>query len=222
VYGDERETTTTAGVDEQGRPVLPTRASAELEWYNIEIDDLSDLTSSEIIALTWERGDGINRFVQASPDEIVVALPEVRFPAVVPEGASVVSSQLVFDVETGTLDAAESAAFGIWTDEPYTRPREVSQLAILRVGSVADTEFPGVAASEDSAGLTLEWTDGDYRYELFCRDLVEAALCWEMAGTMEALQEQATYGSDESTFEEGEALGGEARPGADPTAAPSG
>jgi len=201
VYGDDRSTTTTAGLDAQGRPVLAVRLSLELEWYNIEIDDLSETTPSEIAADVWRRGDGINKFVQASPDEIAAALPDVHFPGIVPTDAVVATSQLVFDVETGTLDAAESAAFGVWSSEPYGRPREVAQLAILRVGSVPESEFPGVAATEETTGLSLEWTDGPYRYELFCRDFVEESICWEMAGTMRPLDLLSTFPSLETEGE---------------------
>src|SRR4030042_1135821 len=60
--------------------------------------------------------------------------PGVESPRLGPEKVTHVSSQLVFDVQTGTLDVATAAAFGLWTASPYTVPRTEGQLVGLRVG----------------------------------------------------------------------------------------
>ena len=72
--------------------------------------------------------------MQAGRFEIAAALPGVEFPRLVPEKVTHISSQLVFDPLTGTLDVGTSAAFGLWTAEPYTVPRIEGQLVVLRVG----------------------------------------------------------------------------------------
>ena len=46
----------------------------------------------------------------------------------------------------GTIAADPSAAFGIWSAEPYTRSRSVAQMIVLRVST--DPEGAEEAASE--------------------------------------------------------------------------
>ena len=141
-----------------------------------------------------------DRFIQASRVEIAAAIPGIQFPAKVPYGAEWVSSQLVID-NNGQVSSDPSAAFGIWSAEPYTRSRSVAQMAVLRVS--VDPETAAELAAEEavtscarfadvtttgcdmnqvgdktawtlssSAGTTLIWFDGDYRYELFGRSFV--------------------------------------------------
>jgi hypothetical protein len=196
VYGEEGAATTIP-VDELGEPVLPVVDSDELDWMNVQLASLGDGGQLAVTSLVWERSDGVNRWVQASPDEIAAALPGIQFPAVAPEGTVMVTSQLVFDLGLGTVDPAESAAFGFWRDEPYTLPREVSQLAVLRVGQTiaSGTVTPGITSAFDAEGLALEWTAGDYRYRLLCRNAVPDSTCSRMAEELEPLFRHRTFGT---------------------------
>ena len=167
-----------------------------LLWSNDEIisENLADpeLLVSEVFA----RREG-DRFIQASRAEIATMLPDVKFPAQVPSSAEWVSSQLVID-NSGRLSDDPSAAFGIWSAEPYTRSRSVAQIAVLRVSTDADTAIEVASATDEPScarfadqttisceildlsdrsvwslvsnqGTTLVWFDTIYRYELYGR-----------------------------------------------------
>lgn len=194
-------------------------ASDELMWVNDELGgSLGD--QDAVVAAVFERREG-DRFIQASRSEIAIALPDVAFPGRVPAGAGWVSSQLVVDND-GTVAEDPSAAFGIWSAEPYTRSRSVAQMAVLRVSMDLDaaTELATgeVAAScalfseraidaceliavedrdtwllTESGGLTVLWYEGPYRYELFGRAFVSPAVLQDMSGEMEPL---ATLGAE--------------------------
>jgi len=195
VYGEDLGTTT-APTDDEGNPLFPVAVTDTLDWYNRQRVSLAGLAPEDVVAVVWERSDGINRYVQASPDEISLALPGIRFPAVMPEGSTIVTSQLVYDVATGTLDAIESAAFGVWTAEPYSRPREVAQTAVLRVGAAGAADAtPGIDVAREDGSLLLEWTDFDYHYTLMCRSAVPEEVCLEMAESVVQLDEFATAAS---------------------------
>lgn len=178
----------------------PTVVSADdLLWANdvIETANLSD--PEEMLSEVFARRGG-DRFIQASRYEIAVALPDVAFPSRAPAGAEWVSSQLVFEND-GRVAADPSAAFGIWSAEPYTRSRSVAQMAVMRVSM--DLEAATALASGEadascarfaerttdscealsigdrnawllraSAGPTIVWYEGPYRYELFGRSFV--------------------------------------------------
>jgi hypothetical protein len=199
-------TTTTVPV------TIPTAiSSAELAWSNDQIgnDRLDDPRAT--VAEVFARREG-DRFIQASRAEIVVALPGVGFPARVPYGAKWVSSQLVIE-STGLVSDDPSAAFGIWSAEPYTRSRSVAQMAVLRVAldpeSIAElaeaTDPPSCGRFSDrntdtcdiieiggrttwklvgSGGTTLIWFDDTYRYELFGRSYLREETLLEMAEVM--------------------------------------
>lgn len=201
----------------------PTIVSVErLVWANEEIvtENLEDGTA--LLAEIFARRQG-DRFVQASMAEITVLLPDVAFPARAPAGAEWVSSQLVFNND-GTIADDPSAAFGIWSAEPYTRSRSVAQMIVLRVSNdlVTATELSTgeVAAScglfsdratdscevltigtrdtwllDDSSGSTLVWFEGPYRYELFGRSFVPVGVLSEMSDSMMPL---ATVGAEAS------------------------
>jgi hypothetical protein len=185
-----------------------TVASSTLQWANDEIVSGPFEASEEVVAAVFARRQG-DRFIQASRDEIAVAVPEMRFPQVAPYGAEWVSSQLVIE-NNGTLSAAPTAAFGFWSAVPYTRSRSVAQMAVLRVAH--DPEMAAEVGSPDSAfscarfaeettdecalieldgrdvwrlsssgGTTLVWFEGDYRYELFGRTYVPVDVLEEMA-----------------------------------------
>lgn len=182
--------------------------SAELAWSNDEIVSSNLEDPEATVAEVFSRREG-DRFIQASRAEIAVALPGVGFPAKVPYGAKWVSSQLVIEA-SGLVADDPSAAFGIWSAEPYTRSRSVAQMAVLRVAidpeSIAElaeaTEPPSCARFSDrntetcdlleiggrttwklsgSGGTTLIWFDDTYRYELFGRSFVREEALLEMA-----------------------------------------
>ena len=179
-----------------------------LQWSNDDIvtENLGDRAA--LISEVFSRREG-DRFIQASRYEIATALPDVMFPALAPFGAEWVSSQLVIE-NSGELSDNPSAAFGIWSVEPYTRSRSVAQMAILRVASDQETATE-VAQNGDiscarfaeritdqchiitvndrsiwrltsASGTTLIWFDNAYRYELYGRTWVAAEVLVDMAG----------------------------------------
>lgn len=186
----------------------PTVASADdLIWVNDEIVGPSG-NQDAVLAAVFARREG-DRFIQASRGEIAIALPDVAFPSRVPAGAGWVSSQLVFDND-GSVAADPSAAFGIWSAEPYTRSRSVAQMVVLRVSMdlEAATELATgeVAAScarfserttdscelttvggrdtwllTESNGVTVVWYEGPYRYELYGRPIVPVPVLVDMS-----------------------------------------
>jgi hypothetical protein len=140
---------------------------------------------------------------------------------VVPYGATWVSSQLVIE-NTGVLGTDPSAAFGIWTAEPYTRSRSVAQMAILTVSNdpsvtattSQDVDDVSCAAFADQTteecsvldmngrttwrlisanGATLVWFDGLRRYELFARNFVADGAVLSMASDLVPLEELAPF-----------------------------
>lgn len=201
----------------------PTIVSVErLVWANDEIVTESPADETELLAEIFARRQG-DRFIQASKEEIAMALPDVSFPGRAPAGAEWVSSQLVFDND-GTIADDPSAAFGIWSAEPYTRSRSVAQMAVLRVSNdlatATELSTGEVAAScalfsdratdsceviavgtrdtwllDDSSGSTLVWFEGPYRYELFGRSFVPVGVLSEMSGSMMPLD---TVGAEPS------------------------
>lgn len=186
----------------------------ELSWANDEIETENLGDSEALLQEVFARREG-DRFVQASRYEIAAALPDVAFPGEVPAGATWVSSQLVFDND-GLLADDPSAAFGIWSAEPYTRSRSVAQMAVLRVSSdleaatqIASGEVEASCALfsdrttdgcelltvgardvwvlEAAGGPTLIWFEGPYRYELFGRSFVPRNVLLDMSATMQPL-----------------------------------
>ncbi len=183
VHGDV--TTTLPGVDVGGEeaPVL-VKPVEQVAWFNAGVADVEGVEAAIVQNRVWERGEGVNRFVQADPEEIAIVLPDLAFPEALPIDAQVITSQLVFDVGSGLLDALTSAAFGVWNTAPYTVAREQSQLAVLRIGQAGafDIEpLAGIQVQEVEQGLSLTWVQGDFRYELFCRDGVDERVCRHMA-----------------------------------------
>ena len=157
-------------------------------------------------------------FVQSSPAEIAAGLPEIEFPSLVPGGVDYVSSQLVFDTDSGDLAEQFQAAFGFWSIFPYTQSREIGQQGTLWVGSATsgivygdisdgelacpDLGIADVRACRVSAigtligwwhrvpeGGRLVWFDGAYRYELFLRSASSQELAVRMAESMQPLAE---------------------------------
>lgn len=198
-------------------------ASERLEWANDEIVT-ADLGGDPgtVLADVFARRQG-DRFIQASRAEIVAALPDIAFPSRAPAAAEWISSQLVFDND-GTLASDPSAAFGIWSAEPYTRSRSVAQMVVLRVsddlvtatelstGEIAAScalfsdratdscEILTVASRDtwvlgDSGGTTLVWFEGPYRYELYGRSFVTDNVLIRMSESMTPLATLGTEGS---------------------------
>ncbi len=191
VHGDTTSTTDPLLTDDAGEPVARVARSSTLVWFNDDVSDVEGVEAAIVLNRVWTRGEGVNRFVQSSANEIAAVLPGVGFPEVVPDTAQVVTSQLVFDVGSGLLDVNTSAAFGVWNTAPYSVGREVGQILVLRVGQAGASTFDpfaGVQVQSVEEGVSLTWVEADYRYELFCRTGVGEALCTRMAGSLIPLQ----------------------------------
>lgn len=180
VYGGVPSTTSTTAA--QG-PALNLAGITDLVWANDGLDAGVSLGTEQLISAIWLRGGETSAFVQASRREIAAALPGIEFPRLAPAGITHVTSQLVYDQQTATLDVSTAAAFGLWTGEPYTLPRNEAQLAVLRVGL---NEFDDLPAGEFFSvriadGRELSWGKGDYVYQLFCRTGVSEDACFAIA-----------------------------------------
>ncbi len=164
--------------------------AGDVVWYNDQKNPQHRGASPQVIAAVWNTRTGNSRFVQSSRGEIADALPELKFPSIVPEQVRWVTSQLVYDEVTGTLDPDTSAAFGLWTSDPYQS--DMGRIGVLRVG-VAPNGTTGVPTTIESIvvpeGVSLGWTDGSMRYELFCRSEISEQLCTEIAESVRPLSE---------------------------------
>lgn len=187
----------------------------ELVWFNDDIG-LPDPDPESVVALVFARREG-DRFIQASRSEIVAALPGIQFPTRFPPLAEYVTSQLVIE-NSGEISNDPSAAFGIWTAEPYTRSRSVGQMIIIRVYRDAETaaeiQLPDADLScsrfsdgtadtcdvedvagnktwivKNSSGSTLIFFDTQYRYELFGRPFAALEALRQTVASMEPLGE---------------------------------
>jgi hypothetical protein len=181
VYGDTTAPTTLIESEGEEAP-LGARASSGLSWYNDSIVDQNIGEPSFTASHVWARREEGERIVQASRAEIAASVPGIKFPRLVPEDVGWVTSQLVFDAASATLDADTSAQFGIWQIQPYTG--DEGRVAILRVGDAQGGSEEGIRPEVVEAGLSLNWIDRDQRYELFCRATLPEELCWQMAESM--------------------------------------
>ena len=185
VHGDDTTTTTT--LPQSQSRTLGLGGITDLVWVNDDLDaSTSSLERETLITAVWLRGDKVNPFVQASRGEISAALPGIEFPQLAPETVTHVSSQLLFDQLTGTLDASTAAAFGFWVGEPYELPRPEGQLAVLRVGmKTFDDDAEGeIFSFQVGEGRELAWSDGDFVYQLFCRTGMAEEACFAMAESL--------------------------------------
>lgn len=183
VHGDRSAQVVEATSPADG-PALRLTGVTTMTWANDGLGAATrGLERDALISAVWARGDGINPFVQASRREIAAAMPGIEFPQLVPGSATHVSSQLVYDTQTATLDVTTAAAFGMWVDEPYVLPRSEAQLAVLRVGfRTAFDPDPGEFFSfQVSEGREITWTKDDYVYQLFCRTGVSEQACFTIA-----------------------------------------
>jgi len=162
-------TTTTTPAVTAPVGLLATSGSKTIEWVNDDISDLSPTSAAEdAIVAVWSRSNREDRYVQASRSEIVAALPAIQFPELIPIKVAFITSQLVFDPKTGDLASDSVAAFGFWSDKPYTKSRTVSQVAVLMVAVDESTPEPVVA---DTIGVP-ENQPGDLR----CDELVASTV----------------------------------------------
>ncbi len=158
-----------------------------VRWFNEGIEGEVVSEPSVVIQTVWLRGRDEGRFIQSSPAEISAALPQIEFPALLPEQSDWITSQLVYDAASGTLDVEISAAFGVWSVPPYTDDN--GRIAVLRVGQASSTAQggTGIISSAVEDGITLMWSSGFYRYELFCRRPTVDDLCWQMVESVAPL-----------------------------------
>ena len=190
IYG-ETTTTTTLLVDTATEREVGAIASVDVVWPNDAIERQYEGDPSYVAQKVWQRASGVNRFVQASRSEIAEALPEIRFPGLIPDEVGWITSQLVFDTTSATLDRETAAAFGLWAVEPYTVAE--GRVAVLRVGVATEDERAAsfeIVADVVDEGVSLNWVTGGFRYELFCRISLPEDLCWQMAETNRLLSTQ--------------------------------
>jgi hypothetical protein len=182
VYAGSSSTTTTTQPE---GPALNLQGITDAIWTNDGLDAGITLGSDLLIQRIWQRGAdaGAGEFIQSSRREIAAALPGIEFPRLVPTGITHVTSQLVYDPQTASLDVSTAAAFGLWAGEPYTLPRNEAQLAVLRVGVYDfDDLTPGeIFSVRVSGGREMSWVKGDFIYQLFCRTGVSEESCFTIA-----------------------------------------
>src|SRR4030042_766553 len=123
VHGDTTTTFGTTTLPQPGGGMALVGLSRSVTWVNDQYTAVPGLSAEAAVRQVWLRGDGIDPYIQAGRQEIAAALPGVEFPRLVPEQVTHISSQVVFDVQTGTLDVATAAAFGLWTAAPSPVPR---------------------------------------------------------------------------------------------------
>ncbi len=186
VEGDVTTTTTLVPVV-AGRGDEGLIGATGVQWFNDDIADQMTGTPDEVINGVWRR-ELNSRFVQSSRMEIAAALPSIMFPDLVPETVRWITSQLVYDETTGTLDPDTSAAFGIWTADPYQS--DPARLGVLRVGKAANDLLPtrsDIVPIIVPDGISLGWTEAGHRYELFCRSDISEELCVDVANSTSPL-----------------------------------
>ena len=191
VHGGSTTSTTTTTLPQPGGGMALTGLSGEMVWVNDEFEVAPGESAETVIRRVWQRSDGVDPFVQASRSEIAAALPGIEFPRLVPEKVTHISSQLLFDPQTGTIEVGTSAAFGLWTAEPYTVPRIEGQLVVLRVGlrsALPDEGSGDISTFQAADGRELAWAAGDFVYQLFCRRGISEESCFAMADALSSLQ----------------------------------
>lgn len=154
----------------------------DVVWYNDSKDPQHAGAPDEVIAGVWDDRVGSSRFVQSSRAELAAALPSLRFPEFVPEQVRWITSQLVYRESTGLLDPDTSAAFGLWTSDPYQS--DTGRIGVLRVGSAASDTLDRRSKIDLVAvpdGISLGWTESSMHYELFCRSEISEQLCTDIA-----------------------------------------
>lgn len=196
---------------------IPVVTSAEeLIWFNDDLGAPLGVEPAAVVAQVFARREG-DRFIQASRAEIAAALGGISFPTRVPPLVSHVTSQLVIE-NSGVISDNPSAAFGLWTAEPYTRSRSVAQSVVLRVSldpsaaeevrnldvdascgrfidtttdscEIEDLDGEPMWVLRSNAGTTMIWFDGNYRYEMFGRPFVAVEALRQSAASMAPLED---------------------------------
>jgi len=157
--------------------------ATDVGWFNDDIPNEMTGTAEQVIRGVWQR-ELSSRFVQSSRSEIALALPGAMFPDLVPDTVRWITSQLVFDETTGILDQDTTAAFGLWTSDPYQS--DTARLGVLRVGVAALDLLPtrsDIVPIIVPDGISLGWTEAGHRYELFCRSDISEELCFDVANS---------------------------------------
>ena len=180
----EGETTTTVSVPTvaAGTGSEALVGTLDVVWYNDSKDPQYSGEPEEVVAAVWEDRLGNSRFVQSSRSELAAALPSLRFPEFVPEQVRWITSQLVYTESTGLLDPDTSAAFGLWTSDPYQS--DTGRIGVLRVGNAANDTLDRrsrIDAVVVPDGISLGWTESSMQYELFCRSEISEQLCTDVA-----------------------------------------
>ncbi len=179
VHGDTSLTTTTIEIEKAEAPVGKIRAS-DLIWYNDGIAAEGVGNPLEVTTAVWRRGDGVTSVIQASRGEIAGALPGIQFPELLPDTVGWITSQLVFDVASGTLGRDASAQFGIWHLEPYTT--DGGRTAVLRVRPATGTDTIGAINPEVTQNcLDLSCVAESFDYRISCPSTLLEESCWTMA-----------------------------------------
>jgi hypothetical protein len=193
----EGETTTTisiptvaAGIGEEALV-----GTLDVVWYNDAKDPQHLGEPEDVITAVWDDRIGNSRFVQSSRAELAAALPSLRFPEFVPEQVRWITSQLVYDKSTGSLDTDTSAAFGLWTSDPYQS--DTGRIGVIRVGQAPfdalDNRSPiNVVVVPD--GISLGWTESSMKYELFCRSEISEQLCTDVATSVLPMSDLLSVG----------------------------
>ncbi len=191
-------------------------AADELIWFNDDLGSPIDADPELVVEQVFARREG-DRFIQASRAEIAIALGGIAFPTQIPPLVEYVTSQLVIE-NSGVVSDNPSAAFGLWTAEPYTRSRSVAQSVVLRVSldasaaeeirnedadvscgrfidtttdscEVEDNEGRPLWVLKSNAGTTMIWFQGNYRYEMFGRPFVAVEALRQSAASMAPLED---------------------------------
>jgi hypothetical protein len=179
VHGEASTTTTKVEPVRAETPLGSIRAS-DLIWYNDGLAGEGAGIPNQVIAAVWGRGDGVSSVIQASRTEISLALPGIQFPELAPDISGWVTSQLVYDVASGTLGATTSAQFGLWHLEPYSA--DGGRTAVMWVRPATSSDVIGSIFPEATTeGLNLSWVAESYRYRIFCPTGLLEDYCWQMA-----------------------------------------
>ncbi|HEY5578618.1 MAG TPA: hypothetical protein VIL12_02880 [Acidimicrobiia bacterium] len=222
-FGSGSETTVSAAPSSTiaFQPVEELQGVGEVVWSNRDdsiwgSQGLETLEPAQIVSVIWDQSSERDAFVQASPAEIAASLPGIGFPRLIPSSVRYVSSQLIFDPQTGELSEELQTAFGLWAVEPYTQSREAAQRAVVLGGpanqviSYQDGQdgqpvCPELGIEDAVScrpvpigtlvgwwhgvpdGGRLVWLDGPYRYDLFLRATTEYEIAVRMAESMEVL-----------------------------------
>ena len=191
-------------------PANVARPIGDIVWYNGWAREVPS-EPNEVISMVWGRTDGLDAYVQTSPNEIAAALPGLMIPGEVAPGVKFVTSQLVYARSKGNLTNYFVAAFGFWRIDPYTASSQVGQVATLKVateqevprditdptggcGRFADRDVTSCDALEINGhpawwiisldGENLVLLQDQYRYEFTLRPNVARATIEAMATSM--------------------------------------